>query len=386
MSIVHADAGRSRHVSPSTAFAYGALPYRVLFGSGTIDRLGDEAERLGIKRALVLTTRQQREDGARLGERLRGRLAAVFSEARMHTPVDVTEAAIKVVEANDIDGLVAVGGGSTVGLGKALSLRTGLPQIAVPTTYAGSEMTPILGETRRGLKTTQRSRDLVPDTVIYDVDLTIGLPSAMSAASGMNAIAHAVEALYAPDANPVTSLMAEEGIAALGRALPHIVKDLADKLARQDALYGAWLSGTYLGAVGMSLHHKLCHVLGGSFDLPHAQTHAIVLPHATAYNAAAAPEAMMRIARALGAPNTAFGLYDLVRHRWRTHDRRPDRLRSDFLGASLQFVAVQQSLSSHSRRDRHCNDAVLAQGHLGWGRRTQGDATFPTHRYLIRDE
>jgi maleylacetate reductase len=235
MSIVHADAGRSRHVSPSTAFAYGALPYRVLFGSGTIDRLGDEAERLGIKRALVLTTRQQREDGARLGERLRGRLAAVFSEARMHTPVDVTEAAIKVVEANDIDGLVAVGGGSTVGLGKALSLRTGLPQIAVPTTYAGSEMTPILGETRRGLKTTQRSRDLVPDTVIYDVDLTIGLPSAMSAASGMNAIAHAVEALYAPDANPVTSLMAEEGIAALGRALPHIVKDLADKSARQDA-------------------------------------------------------------------------------------------------------------------------------------------------------
>jgi alcohol dehydrogenase class IV len=105
----------------------------------------------------------------------------------------------------------------------------------VPTTYAGSEMTPILGETRRGLKTTQRSRDLVPDTVIYDVDLTIGLPSAMSAASGMNAIAHAVEALYAPDANPVTSLMAEEGIAALGRALPHIVKDLADKSARQDA-------------------------------------------------------------------------------------------------------------------------------------------------------
>jgi alcohol dehydrogenase class IV len=128
----------------------------------------------------------------------------------------------------------------------------------------------------------------------------------------MNAIAHAVEALYAEDGNPLTSLMAEEGIAALGRALPRIVVAPSDGPARHDALYGAWLCGTCLGAVGMSLHHKLCHVLGGSFDLPHAETHAIMLPHATAYNAVAAPEAMVRIARALGASDAAHGLHELA--------------------------------------------------------------------------
>ena len=200
-----------------------------------------------------------------------------------------------------------------MGLSKALSARTGLPQIAVPTTYAGSEMTPILGETRGGIKTTRRSRDLVPDTVIYDVDLTMGLPADLSASSGMNAIAHAVEALYAFDANPVTSLMAEEGIAALARALPRILDAPSDATGRRDALYGAWLCGTCLGAVGMSLHHKLCHVLGGTFDLPHALTHAIVLPHVAAYNTPAAPEAMKRVARALGQPDAALGLYDLAR-------------------------------------------------------------------------
>jgi maleylacetate reductase len=297
----------------SGAFAYDAPQYRVLFGFGTVAQLGDEADRLGIRHALVLTTQHQRGEGERIGGQLGSRFAGTFANAAMHTPVEVTEAAIQVVEANDVDGLIAVGGGSTVGLSKALSARTGLPQIAVPTTYAGSEMTPILGETRGGIKTTRRSRDLVPDTVIYDVDLTIGLPADLSASSGMNAIAHGVEALYAFNANPVTSLMAEEGIAALARALPKILAVPSDRSGRRDALYGAWLCGTCLGAVGMSLHHKLCHVLGGSFDLPHALTHAIVLPHVAAYNTAAAPEAMKRIARALGRPDAALGLYDLAR-------------------------------------------------------------------------
>jgi maleylacetate reductase len=296
----------------SPAFAYNSLQYRVVFGAGTAARLGEEVERLGIRRALVLTTSEQRDQGARLGAQLGSRLAGVFSDARMHTPVEVTEAAIAVVQAQDIDGFVAVGGGSTVGLGKALSSRTGLAHIAMPTTYAGSEMTPILGETQHGVKTTRRSQDLIPDTVIYDVDLTLGLPAKISAASGMNAIAHAVEALYAEDANPLTSLMAEEGIAALARALPQIVVSPSDGAARHDALYGAWLCGTCLGAVGMSLHHKLCHVLGGSFDLPHAETHAIVLPHAAAYNAVAAPQAMARIARALGVSDAARGLHELA--------------------------------------------------------------------------
>jgi alcohol dehydrogenase class IV len=283
----------------------------VVFGAGTAVRLGDEAERLGIKRALVLTTPEQGDEGHRLSAHLGNRLAGLFPGARMHTPVDITDAALAIVEAQDIDGFVAIGGGSTVGLGKALSLRTGLPHIAMPTTYAGSEMTPILGETRHGIKTTRRSQDLIPDTVIYDVDLTVGLPPKISAASGLNAIAHAVEALYAPEANPLTSLMAEDGIAALARALPRIMVAPADIAARRDALYGAWLCGVCLGAVGMSLHHKLCHVLGGAFDLPHAETHAIVLPHAVAYNAVAAPEAMARIARALRTSSAAQGLYEL---------------------------------------------------------------------------
>jgi maleylacetate reductase len=303
----------SNSTAPRAAFTYEALPYRVVFGEGTMAGAADEADRLGIKRALVLTTSQQHADGSKLGRVLGHRFAAEFPEALMHTPVAVTERAMGVIEANDIDGLIALGGGSAIGLAKALSLRSGLPQLVLPTTYAGSEMTPILGETRDGIKTTQRRRDIVPDTVIYDVDLTMSLPAAISATSGLNAMAHAVEALYAPEANPIISLMAEEAIAALGRALPRIVAMPSDREARGDALLGAWLCGTCLGAVSMSLHHKLCHVLGGSFDLPHAETHAIVLPHVVAYNAEAAPQAMRRIARALGTPDATLGLFGLQR-------------------------------------------------------------------------
>ena len=230
----------------------------------------------------------------------------------MHTPVEVTEAAMAVVGALGVDCVVAVGGGSTTGLGKAIALRTELPQIVVPTTYAGSEMTDILGETKAGAKTTQRAPAIQPEVVIYDVDLTLGLPPALSATSGMNAIAHAVEALYAVDGGPMVSLMAESAIAAFAKALPAILADPGDREAREQALYGAWLCGTCLGMVSMALHHKLCHTLGGTFDLPHAETHTSVLPHATAYNASAAPEAMARIARALDAPDAAQGLYDLA--------------------------------------------------------------------------
>jgi alcohol dehydrogenase class IV len=211
-----------------------------------------------------------------------------------------------------VDGVVAVGGGSTTGLAKAIALRTDLPQIVVPTTYAGSEMTPILGETKDGMKTTQRTPKVLPEVVIYDIDLTLGLPRSIAATSGMNAMAHAVEALYARDRNPVTSLMAEEGIRSLARALPGIAEDPQDREARAEALYGAWLCGTCLGAVGMALHHKLCHVLGGAFDLPHAETHTIILPHAVAYNASAAPDVMERIARALGTADAAQGLFNLA--------------------------------------------------------------------------
>jgi alcohol dehydrogenase class IV len=293
-------------------FVYTGLPARVVFGSGTLAQVGAEVERLAIRRALVLTTPAQRAQGEAVAALLGDRAAGVFSGAVMHTPIEVTEAALAALRAASADGVVAIGGGSTIGLGKALAVRTGVPQLAIPTTYAGSEMTPVLGESAHGVKATRRSLDILPEAVIYDVELTLGLPVALSGTSGINAIAHAVEAMYAHDTNPITQLMAEQGIAALARALPAIVADPGDRAARSDALYGAWLCATCLGAVGMALHHKLCHVLGGSFGLPHAETHTAVLPHATAYNAPAAPAAMARIARALGATDAALGLYELA--------------------------------------------------------------------------
>ena len=294
------------------SFVYNASPARVVFGSGTLARLPEEVDRLGLSRVLVLATPQQAVEAEALASRLGGRAAGTFAEAAMHTPVDVTDRAIAAMARKNIDGLVAVGGGSTTGLAKAIALRTDLPQIVAPTTYAGSEMTPILGETKDGRKATLTSAKVLPEVVIYDVDLTLTLPPLMSATSGMNAIAHAVEAFYAREANPVISLLAEEGIAALARSLPVIVKSPRDVHARADALYGAWLCGICLGSVGMALHHKLCHTLGGTFDLPHAQTHTAVLPHAVAYNAPAAPAAMQRVARALGVADAATGLYDLA--------------------------------------------------------------------------
>jgi maleylacetate reductase len=296
-----------------TPFTYVANPCRVVFGAGRLAELGDELERLGIRRALLLSTPGHAKQAEAVQLQLGGRASGIYSRATMHTPVDVTLDALGQLRLLGCDGLVALGGGSTIGLGKALALRTDLPQVAVPTTYAGSEMTPILGETEAGRKTTQRSPRVLPETVIYDVDLTISLPPALSATSGVNALAHAVEALYARDANPIISLMAEESITALARSLPAIVADPSDLPARNDAQYGAWLAGACLGAVGMALHHKICHVLGGSFDLRHAETHTVMLPHVAAYNAAAAPEAMRRIARGLGAGSTPDGLFALNR-------------------------------------------------------------------------
>jgi alcohol dehydrogenase class IV len=293
-------------------FTYVAHAARVVFGNGTLRRLPDEVAALGCRRALILTTPEQRASGETVAALLGPVAAGIFAGARMHTPVEVTSEAILAAREYRADCVVALGGGSTTGLGKAIALRTDLALLAVPTTYAGSEMTPILGETEAGRKTTQRSPRVVPRRVIYDVELTLDLPVTLSVTSGMNAIAHAVEALYAQDRNPVTSLMAEEGIRALAGALPRIVARPRDPAARADALYGAWLCGICLGTAGMALHHKLCHVLGGSFDLPHAETHTVVLPHALAYNAAAAPEAAARIGAALGTDDPARALFDLA--------------------------------------------------------------------------
>ncbi len=293
-------------------FVYQSAPVRVIFGVGTRSHVGEEADRLGMRRALVLSTPEQAEMAAEIGRHLGRRSAGTYPHATMHTPVEVTNTAMTHVAERGVDGLVSIGGGSTTGLGKAIAYRTDLPQLVLPTTYAGSEMTDILGQTEDGLKTTVRGASILPETVIYDVDLTLGLPVGLSGVSGINAVAHAVEALYAKDGNPILSLQAKEGIRALCGSLPRITDDPADREARGQALYGAWLCGLCLGNSGVALHHKLCHVLGGSFDLPHAEIHTAVLPHALAHNAPEVPSAMARLREAMETQTPAGALFDLA--------------------------------------------------------------------------
>jgi alcohol dehydrogenase class IV len=294
-------------------FIYTSQPQRVVFGAGSLAHLGREIEALGARRALVLSTPEQRGQAERVAALLGPQAAGIFDRAVMHVPIETARAAREAARKLDADCAVAIGGGSTTGLGKAIALEAGLPIVAIPTTYAGSEMTPIYGLTEAGLKKTGKDFRVLPRTVIYDPELSRSLPVGLSVTSGINAIAHAAEGLYAQDSNPVMDLMAEEGIAAIARALPAIRRSPEDIEARSDALYGAWLCGSVLGNVGMALHHKLCHTLGGSFNLPHAEVHTVVLPHAIAFNAEAAPGAMQCIARALGTSGAAQGLQALAR-------------------------------------------------------------------------
>jgi maleylacetate reductase len=238
-------------------------------------------------------------------------VAGVFDQAVMHTPIAAVEAARAMATKVQADCCVAIGGGSTIGFGKAIALTSSLPVVAVPTTYSGSEMTNIWGISEGGSKKTGRDVRVLPKTVIYDPQLTLDLPPQTSAASGMNAIAHCAEALYAHDGNPIVSLMAEEGIRALAAALPVIVQAPRDLEARTSALYGSWLAGMTIATTGNGLHHKLCHVLGG-FGLPHAETHSVILPHALRYNSVAG-EAMRRIARAMHVEDTPGGIWELER-------------------------------------------------------------------------
>ncbi|NIE59605.1 MULTISPECIES: maleylacetate reductase [unclassified Burkholderia] len=293
-------------------FIYQARPARVIFGAGSLAHLEREVLELGAQRAIVLCTPEQRDLAQRIAERLGARAAGLYDRATMHVPIEIARDAQAFAASCHADCAIAIGGGSTIGLGKAIALESSLPILAIPTTYAGSEMTPIYGLTEGGLKRTGSDARVLPKTVIYDPALTVTLPVELSVTSGLNAIAHAAEGLYANNANPVMSLVAEEGIRALARGLPGVRRDPADLDARSDALYGAWLCGMVLGNVGMALHHKLCHTLGGSFNLPHAPTHTVVLPHALAYNAAHAPDAMQRIARAIGTNDAARGLYALA--------------------------------------------------------------------------
>jgi len=294
-------------------FTFPGLTTRVVFGHGTLAQVPEEVARLGHSRALVLSTPHQKAEAQALADRLGNRAGGIFAGATMHTPVEVTDQAIAAYQAARADCIVSLGGGSTTGLGKAIAVRTGADQVVIPTTYAGSEMTDILGETAGGEKTTRRDPAIRPEVVVYDVDLTLTLPVTLTVTSALNAIAHAMEALYAPDRNPVVEAMVREALPAFRGALPVLIRSPQDREARSDALYAAWCCSTALGYVSMALHHKLAHVLGGSFGLPHAETHAVLLPHTTAYNEPAVDGLLQPIADTFGLGSAGKGLWHFAK-------------------------------------------------------------------------
>ena len=294
-------------------FAYETHDVGVVFGPGALPSLPDVLRRIGVRRVLVLSTPGRAAERATVTEVLGEACAGVFARAVVHVPSDVVQAAVVESTRCDADSVLAFGGGSAIGLAKAMALETRLPVIAIPTTYSGSEMTAVWGITESGAKRTGRDRRVAPRAVIYEPALTVTLPAEASAASGMNAIAHCVEALYAVDGNPVASLLAEAGLRTLARSLPEVVRDPANLEARGDAFLGSHFAGRALDLTSMGLHHQLCHVLGGTFGLPHGLTHAALLPYVVAYNALAAPTAMRTVADALGSTNAWTGLSALNR-------------------------------------------------------------------------
>ena len=312
------------------AFVHEALPGRVVFGAGAVARVADEVAALGLERVLVVAGGSSKIVGERIADDLGDRCAGRLGEVRQHVPEPLAADARRTAVEAAADGVVAVGGGSAIGLAKAIAVgsgaeaasgNAGVAVVAVPTTYSGSEMTPIFGVTGidtdrhppngRGSATgaeryrehKQTGRDLraLPRVVVYDPALTVDLPAAVTASSGFNALAHCVEALYAPGTNPVVQLLAAEGIRSLAGALPAAVERPDDLDARGGTLYGAYLAGAALAVAGTALHHKLCHVLGGTYGLVHGDVNAVVLPHVVAYNAAAAPDAVATVAARLGA-------------------------------------------------------------------------------------
>lgn len=296
----------------TNGFVFPGIATRVVFGDGTLAQTAAEVGKLGHKSALVLSTPNQATEAQALAADLGPLACGVFTQAAMHTPIHVTEAAMAAYMASGASCVVSLGGGSTIGLGKAIALRTGADQIAIPTSYAGSEMTDILGETVDGRKTTRRDPAIRPETVIYDVSLTLSLPAAMTVTSALNAIAHGVEALYATDGNPVLSLMSIEAMKAFKEGLPVLKGAPQDMQARAQVLYGAWMCSTALGYVSMALHHKLAHVIGGSFNTPHADTHAILLPHTAGFNAQAVPQLLAPVADIFGG-QVGGGIWDFAK-------------------------------------------------------------------------
>ena len=286
-------------------FVHDSLPQRVCFGSGeAAANLSNEIGNLGASRVMLIAAPAESDLADTVATDVP--VALRHDDVVMHVPVEVADRARRAAAEHDIDALVSVGGGSTTGLAKAVALTTGLPVVAVPTTYAGSEATPVWGLTEGAKKTTGTDRRVLPKVIVYDAALTMSLPVDMSVASGLNALAHCVDSMWAPSADPVNAAFAAEGIRSLAAGLPRVVADPMELDGREHALYAAYLSATAFASAGSGLHHKICHVLGGKYNLPHAQTHATVLPYVLAFNGPAAPDAERRIATAFGGPAGAL--------------------------------------------------------------------------------
>ncbi|QIB64970.1 maleylacetate reductase [Kineobactrum salinum] len=295
------------------SFSYKALPWNILFGAGSLQRLPEELNKLGFTRALVLATPEQVTQGQDLVNLLGARAAGLFDQAVMHVPAETVALAAKEVARLNADCSVSIGGGSTTGLGKALALKLDLPNIAIPTSYAGSEMTNIWGITENGRKVTGRDDRVVPTLTLYDPELTMTMPPQFAGPSGLNAMAQAAVNIASGDINPIVTVMAVEAVRALSNSLPKVISDPGNIDARTEALYGASLAGGSLGMGTTGLHHRLCHTFGGTFNTPHAETHTILLPHCVAYNAAATEEATRRLADAMGVENAAIGIFNLAK-------------------------------------------------------------------------
>jgi maleylacetate reductase len=297
----------------SVAFEHVTLGQRVLFGAGQAPHhLANEVARLAAKRVMVIADDASAHIAAVVACGID--VTVNYNDVAPHVPIGKAEKARTVALDNGIDLLVSIGGGSTTGLAKAIALTTRIPIVAVPTTYAGSEATNVWGITESARKTTGVDDNVLPITVIYDVDLTMSLPLGLSIGSGMNAMAHCIDSMWAPRANPLNTALAAEGIRVLAAGLSSVKSDAHNASGREQLLYGAYLAGVAFASAGSGMHHKICHVLGGAYDLPHAETHAVILPHVLAFNTASAAELDERIAAAFGSKSATSGLDALRMH------------------------------------------------------------------------
>ena len=319
-------------------FTHDWLPQRVVFASGgAAAAVADEVRRLAASRVMVIAS-----DPGRAAPVLAGvPVQVLHTDVAMHVPVEVAQRAREVAAEQDVDLVVCIGGGSTTGLAKSVALTTGLPIVAVPTTYAGSEATDVWGLTESGRKTTGVDPRVLPRTIVYDASLMLTLPVPTSVASGLNALAHCVDSMWAPRTDPIDQALAVDGIRALRLGLLRVVADPSGLAGREQTLYGAYLAAVAFASAGSGLHHKICHVLGGMFGLPHAETHAVVLPHVLALNAPAVPDLDRRMAEALDAPTALDGLRGL-----RDQTDAPRALRDLGLGEADVPNAIQPILEA----------------------------------------